>query len=177
MDKAYRFATAANRALQRFELVLGGLFLTLLLGLMLFNAIARYLFDYPVIWSDEMNNFLFVWMAYLSCAYIMGNDGHIRVTALTNFLPDRVKFYVKTVMNAIMLVTFAVILPPLFQLLGKVTFSGLLRIPLKYVYFILPLSFGLMCLHIMINTLCETHDYIQQRKQKAQLPEGDNACN
>ncbi len=172
MEKIYRFATILNRVLQRFELMIGGLFLTLLLGLMLFNAIARYLFDYPVIWSDEMNNFLFIWMAYLSCAFIMGNDGHIRVTAFTNILPHTAKFYVSVATNSIMLVAFVSTIPSLIQLLDKVTFSGLMRIPLKYVYFILPLAFGLMCIHIVINMICGTHDFILQRKERTQLPKG-----
>ena len=40
--------------------------------------------------------------------------------------------------------------------MGRVTFSGLLRIPLKYVYAILPVSFGLMSFHVLNNIVNDT---------------------
>lgn len=48
--------------------------------------------------------------------------------------------------------------------MNMVTFSGLMRLPLKYVYFILPFSFSLMCLHIVNTMLQNTWKYIKARK-------------
>ena len=100
---------------------------------------------------------LFIWIGFLSCAYIMGEDKHMRVTAIVEQLPQRVRAVIRIVMDVIMIVVFLYDLPPFFKLMGKVTYSGLLRLPLKYIYAILPLSFSLMAIHIVnniVNELC-----------------------
>ena len=92
----------------------------------------------------------------MACAYIMGNDSHMSVTGLVGLLPRRSKYIVKTLMNVIMVVVLAVYVPGFFTLMKRVTFSGLLRIPLKYVYSILPISFVLMIVHIVNNIINDT---------------------
>lgn len=156
MESVRRITNAISRTLQRIEMFLGCTCLGLLLGLMLFNAAARYLFDFPVVWSDEMNGFFFVWMGFLSTAYVMGEDNHMRVTGLVEMLPRRVQYIIRTIMNVIMIAVFIYYIPGFIKLMGKVTFSGLLRIPLKYIYVIEPICFVLMIIHVINNIVNDT---------------------
>lgn len=156
METVRRVSNAISRVLQRIEMFIGCICLALMLGLMLTNAIARYLFDFPIVWSDELNNFFFVWLGFMACAYIMGNDSHMSVTGLVSLLPRRSKYVVKTLMNIIMVVVLVTYIPGFFTLMKRVTFSGLLRIPLKYVYAILPISFVLMSFHVINNIINDT---------------------
>ena len=156
MESVRRITNAISKLLQRIEMFVGCTCLALLLGLMLFNAAGRYLFDFPVVWSDEMNGFFFVWMGFLSTAYVMGEDNHMRVTGLVDMMPRRVKYVLRTIMNVIMIAVFAYYIPGFIKLMGRVTFSGLLRLPLKYVYSILPISFVLMIIHIINNIVNDT---------------------
>lgn len=156
MESIRRVTNAISRTLQKIEMFVGCTCLGLLLGLMLFNAAGRYLFDFPVVWSDEMNGFFFVWMGFLSTAYVMGEDNHMRVTGLVEMLPRRTQYILRTIMNVIMICVFAYYIPGFFKLMGRVTFSGLLRIPLKYVYSILPISFVLLIVHVINNIVNDT---------------------
>ena len=156
MESVRRITSAISKLLQRIEMFVGCTCLALLLGLMLFNAAGRYLFDFPVVWSDEMNGFFFVWMGFLSTAYVMGEDNHMRVTGLVDVMPRRVKYVLRTIMNVIMIAVFAYYIPGFIKLMGRVTFSGLLRLPLKYVYSILPICFVLMIIHIINNIVNDT---------------------
>ena len=156
MESVRRITNAISKLLQRIEMFVGCTCLALLLGLMLFNAAGRYLFDFPVVWSDEMNGFFFVWMGFLSTAYVMGEDNHMRVTGLVDMMPRRVKYVLRTIMNVIMIAVFAYYIPGFIKLIGRVTFSGLLRLPLKYVYSILPICFVLMIIHIINNIVNDT---------------------
>ena len=156
MESVRRITNAISKMLQRIEMFVGCTCLALLLGLMLFNAAGRYLFDFPVVWSDEMNGFFFVWMGFLSTAYVMGEDNHMRVTGLVDMMPRRVKYVLRTIMNVIMIAVFAYYIPGFIKLMGRVTFSGLLRLPLKYVYSILPICFVLMIIHIINNIVNDT---------------------
>ena len=151
-----KMTNTVSRTLQKIEMLLGCTCLGLLLGLMLFNAAGRYLFDFPVVWSDEMNGFFFVWMGFLSTAYVMGEDNHMRVTGLVEMLPRRVQYIIRTIMNVIMVIVFIYYIPGFIKLLGRVTFSGLLRIPLKYVYSILPICFVLLIIHVINNIVNDT---------------------
>lgn len=156
MESVRRVTNAISKTLQRIEIFIGCTCLAALLGLMLFNAAARYLFDFPVVWSDEMNGFFFVWMGFLSTAYVMGEDNHMRVTGLVEMLPRRVQYIIRTLMNVIMIAAFVYYIPGFIKLMGRVTFSGLLRIPLKYVYSILPISFVLLIIHVINNIVNDT---------------------
>ena len=156
MESVRRITNAISKLLQRIEMFVGCTCLALLLGLMLFNAAGRYLFDFPVVWSDEMNGFFFVWMGFLSTAYVMGEDNHMRVTGLVDMMPRRVQYILRTIMNVIMIAVFAYYIPGFLKLMGRVTFSGLLRLPLKYVYSILPISFVLLIIHIVNNIVNDT---------------------
>ena len=156
MESVRRITNAISKLLQRIEMFVGCTCLALLLGMMLFNAAGRYLFDFPVVWSDEMNGFFFVWMGFLSTAYVMGEDNHMRVTGLVDMMPRRVKYVLRTIMNVIMIAVFAYYIPGFIKLMGRVTFSGLLRLPLKYVYSILPICFVLMIIHIINNIVNDT---------------------
>lgn len=156
MESVRRITNAISKTLQKIEMLLGCTFLALLLGLMLFNAAGRYLFDFPVVWSDEMNGFFFVWMGFLSTAYVMGEDNHMRVTGLVEMLPRRVQYVLRTIMNVIMIIVFIYYIPGFIKLMGRVTFSGLMRLPLKYVYSILPISFVLLIIHVINNIVNDT---------------------
>lgn len=164
MESVRRITNAISRTLQRIEMFIGCTCLASLLGLMLFNAAARYLFDFPVVWSDEMNGFFFVWMGFLSTAYVMGEDNHMRVTGLVEMLPRRVQYVIRTIMNVIMIAVFIYYIPGFIKLMGRVTFSGLLRIPLKYVYSILPISFVLLIVHVVNNIVNDTCKEISARR-------------
>lgn len=164
MSKLCNIFAKVSTTFQKIELLIGTFALFSLLTIMLLNAGGRYLFKLPILWADEVNNYLFVWFGFLGCAYIMGNDEHMRVTAITDMLPKTFKFVMSQVMNLIMLFMFAVYVKATIGLLEKVTYSGLLRIPLKLVYFILPLSFALMCFHIINNMLQGINKYRLERK-------------
>jgi len=76
---------------------------------MIVNVVSRYVLFKPIAWADELCNYLFIWMSFLASAYVMGNDGHVRVTALESRLPQKVRNIVHFSMNVIMLVMFAAV--------------------------------------------------------------------
>ena len=145
-----------NRILQRIEMFTGATCLFALFALMITNAFGRYVLNMPILWSDELNNYLFVWAGFLGAAYIVGNDGHIRVTAIFDILAPKGRFFVMQISNIIFLFMCAIFMEPCYRLLKAVTFSGIMRIPLEYIYVILPVSFGFMGLHTVNNILQNT---------------------
>ena len=88
------------------------------------------------------------------------------VTGLVGMLPRRARYVIKTCMNVVMIVVLLCYIPGFITLMGRVTLSGLLRLPLKYVYSILPISFGLMSFHVLNNIVNDTCEEMAARGKK-----------
>ncbi len=142
-----------NRVLQSMEAVVGMTCLFVMFSVMIVNIISRYLLYKPIPWSDELCNYLFIWMSFLASAYVMGNDGHVRVTAIQSRLPQKLGNLVHLVLDVIMLVMLALYIGPSFRMLSKLRLSNMMRVPLGFVYAIMPICFILMCIHILINII------------------------
>lgn len=57
-------------------------------GLMLgWEVAARYLFNAPTIWAEELSRLLLVWGTFMGAAYLVHRRAHIRITILTDRLP------------------------------------------------------------------------------------------
>jgi TRAP-type C4-dicarboxylate transport system permease small subunit len=155
-----------NKILQKFELFLGTTCFIVLFSLMIANCFGRYVLERPILWAEELNNYLFVWFGFLGAAYVMSNDRHIKVTAILDMLPPLGRYIIVQICNLIFITMCIIFMEPLYRLLRVVPFSGLLRIPLIYVYSILPLSFGLMAFHIVNNIVQDTLRLLIERKKQ-----------
>ncbi len=54
------------------------------------GVVSRYVFNSPLMWTDELANFLFLWLAMLGAVVAFRRDGHMRLTTFINSLsPER----------------------------------------------------------------------------------------
>ena len=58
------------------------------------GVIARYVFNHPLVWSDELASILFLWLAMLGAVIAFRRDEHMRMTAAVGSLsaPTRATF-------------------------------------------------------------------------------------
>ncbi|MDD5008809.1 MAG: TRAP transporter small permease [Syntrophorhabdaceae bacterium] len=74
-----------------FAAVIGGVFtgiMTLIVG---YAVIARYIFNRPIGWSEEISVYLMVWAVFLGAAYTLKEDAHIGVDILISKAPARIR--------------------------------------------------------------------------------------
>jgi tripartite ATP-independent transporter DctM subunit len=50
------------------------------------GVVSRYVFDSPLIWTDELGDFLFLWLAMLGTVVALRADGHMRLSTLVNWV-------------------------------------------------------------------------------------------
>ena len=55
---------------------------------LLAGVIARYVFNRPLIWSDELASMLFLWLSMLGAVVALRREEHMRMTALVRSLPQ-----------------------------------------------------------------------------------------
>jgi len=81
-----------NAALERIDRIgvlcsrlAGWLFFAI--GLMItYEVVARYVFNAPTIWAEEMSRFFQVWAVYLGAAYVLRHRYLIRITLVTDHI-------------------------------------------------------------------------------------------
>ncbi len=50
------------------------------------GVVSRYVFNSPIIWTDELANFLFLWLSMLGAVVALRADGHMRLTTLVTWV-------------------------------------------------------------------------------------------
>jgi len=59
------------------------------IGVMItYEVVARYLFNAPTIWAEEMSRFFQLWAVYIAAAYVLRHRQLIRITMLIDRLGD-----------------------------------------------------------------------------------------
>jgi TRAP-type C4-dicarboxylate transport system permease small subunit len=136
------------------EEAISAFLLAVLTVLLFIQIIARYFFGTGVDWSEELSRYFFVWSTYFGCAVAAKGDKHIRVTAQLMFLSERQKAWLISVSD-ILWVAFCVLLFVFgFRYVASMfeyPFSSpSMKFNLAWVYAIVPLSYALMCVHVVV---------------------------
>jgi tripartite ATP-independent transporter DctM subunit len=80
-------ATVLDSWLGGFVELLAATLVTLEIAILFGGVVARYVFNHPLIWSDELASILFLWLAMLGAVVALRRDEHMRMTAATGSLP------------------------------------------------------------------------------------------
>ncbi len=51
------------------------------------GVVARYVFERPLVWSEELSSLLFLWLSILGAVLALRHDGHMRMTSLAKMAP------------------------------------------------------------------------------------------
>lgn len=142
-----------GKTLQRIERAFGAACLGLMFAIICFNVLLRYVFFEPLYWAEEVSNWLFVWIGFLSCAYAVGDDSHIRVTLLVDLLPQACKRWLDLALDALMIFVFGAFILPAWRALFTLHISTGLHVHEGYAYAIVPLTMVLCCIHLVIKVV------------------------
>jgi TRAP-type C4-dicarboxylate transport system permease small subunit len=112
------------------------------------NVVGRYFFHAPLRWSDEVAQFLFLWLSYLGALAALMGGRHYSFPNLIDLLPAKLRVAAKTASDLIVLAMLAVLVwcgARLVDLLHHQR-SPAIDLPVYYVYAALPLVSFLMAL-------------------------------
>lgn len=135
------------RFIKSAEIGIGSFCLFAMFGILCVNILMRYAFNAALPWAEEVSNYLFVWAGFLSCAYLLGLDEHLRVDFLVNRFSPSVQAVIKLFNDIILLIFFVSMVLPSIRLLGQLRTTPSLRIPEAIPYAILPILMLLCLVH------------------------------
>jgi TRAP-type C4-dicarboxylate transport system permease small subunit len=114
-----------------------------------YEVVARYFFNAPTIWAAEISQLCLIWGSLLSMAWVLTERRHIRVTAVTDLLPDKVRAWLEVISTLVVAGFSAVVLWhgfAIFQhsLMRGRTSGTMLDMPMWIVEASVPLGFALL---------------------------------
>ncbi|WP_203258504.1 TRAP transporter small permease [Hyunsoonleella ulvae] len=127
---------------------------TLLVFDVLFQVFSRYVLKASFSWTEELARFSLIWMSILGAAYLNAKREHLSMDFLYRKFSDKTKKKV-SILIEVFIFLFALIvmviggLNLVYTTLHLGQLSGTLRIPLGYIYAILPFS-GLLIMWFSI---------------------------
>ena len=118
-------------------------------GILFAGVVSRYVFDSPLMWTDELANFLFLWLAMLGAVVAFRRDGHMRLTTFVNSLSPERGRWLGTVGALIVIVFVLEILVPAAQYLQIQQSTMLITVPISDGYRVLAILVGSTLLAII----------------------------
>lgn len=100
-----RISAAIDGLVDRVAIVL----FVVIFAAVLAQIVMRYMFDDPLIWSEELSRYLFIWIALLGWTLASRNHTHITVRLFVDMLPRRVRPLAEAA-NAFLVLAFAGVL-------------------------------------------------------------------
>jgi tripartite ATP-independent transporter DctM subunit len=117
------------------------------------GVISRYVFDRPLVWSDELASTLFLWLAMLGAVIAFHRDEHMRMTACVGMLPGPARAMLDSLATGASLAFLLLIVWPAFQYAGDelpITTSAL-QITDAWRAAALPAGIGLMIVFALLR--------------------------
>jgi TRAP-type C4-dicarboxylate transport system permease small subunit len=137
------------------EQAVAALFLFVILATMGAQVFARYVFDSPIPWSEEVARLCLIWMTFIAAAFVMAQGGHITVDLLSPRLSVRGQVRLECLSHVIVAGSCLLLLFGGIRFVwhvGKVG-SPSLEIPMSWWYSAVSVGLLLMAIHSIVNLL------------------------
>lgn len=151
---ALRFFHALIRRLGLLEAAVGILLLAGVIALVFSQVVARYLFDQPQAWIEELCTYMFIWIVFLGASAAMKLDRHIRVASFEEHVTDRVKIYLRILGAAVTITALTIVAYHARKFVGVEMRSTSVALPVdvpRAFFFSVPLIWA--CVSISISAL------------------------
>ena len=137
------------------EIVAAQIILVAFLALSTLQVASRYVFDAPLVWTEELSANLLIWMTFLGATAIVRSDSHVRVEFVEEFFGSRVAAWLFGVFDVAIILFLIGLAIGGWQLMSQLEFekTPALRIPIAWVVAIVPLCSVVMIGYAIANVV------------------------
>jgi len=120
---------------------------------LLAGIISRYVFQSPIVWTDELASMLFLWLAMLGSVIALQRAEHMRMTAIVAMVSPRTRAFLDVVAIAAPLAFLLLILHPAYEFAVDEAYvtTPALEISNAWRAAALPVGIGLMALTALLR--------------------------
>jgi TRAP-type C4-dicarboxylate transport system permease small subunit len=125
-----------------------------LVAVVFYQVVARYIFNDPPSWTEELARYCQVWIILLTSSICIRKGSHLAVDYMGHKLRGRLKRKINIVMST--LIALYVLVVTVFgwklMVVGQYQLSPALQVKMSFVYVVFPLSGVLMLMEAIIKT-------------------------
>ncbi|MGP8289264.1 TRAP transporter small permease [Vreelandella zhanjiangensis] len=128
--------------------------MAVLIGVITLQIVSRVLFT-AVGWTEEVARFLLIWVTFLAGTLAFQRGHHIAVTFAVDALPTRLR-QVARILAVVAVIAFMITLVVIgYRYMQVQSFqkSASLRVPMSYVYAVMPISAAIMAWYALVDLL------------------------
>jgi tripartite ATP-independent transporter DctM subunit len=122
--------------------VVGAMLVLAEVSILFAGVVSRYLLDSPLFWTDELANFLFLWLSMLGMVVALRRDGHMRLTTLANWVPPHIARWFAAVASLVVIAFVLEILLPAAEYLDQQHFVELISLQISDGYRVVAILVG-----------------------------------
>lgn len=129
--------------------------LAAMIGLIMFQILGRYVFNYSISWSEEAAIFVQIWIVMLGAGLAMRNRHHIGIDLFVSRLPPVARSLLKSASFLLSAWFLLLLVVGSFSLisLGMIIKSTALQLPMAIPYAALPIGMSYLLLEFALATL------------------------
>ena len=130
------------------------LFLSTMVLLIFIQIISRTLFGLSFVWTEEVARFLMIWVVFLGAGIAFQYGAHISIESLFIRLPVKKQKIIQVIITLLVIIFLLVLFMVGYQIsmLMMIQKSPALRIPMGYIYAVIPLSAILQIFNVISIT-------------------------
>lgn len=153
-EQSHRKQREANlkNTLKNFDGVIAGAMMIVTIVLVIVNVFTRKLFNYIIIWSEEIATSCFVYSVFIGAAYAYRKHQHVGVDLLVERLPAGVRRIVHLITSALLVIIngYITMLSVQFIQSSWIKRMPITKLPSSVVSTALVIGFGLMTLYSLV---------------------------
>ncbi len=140
------------------------------MGIILFlQIIMRFVFSSPLAWAEEAARYLQIWITFLGIGYGIRRGSHISMDLLRNRMSPKVKYFVAVFCHLACIYAFYILFQSsLVFLNGQNVLSTAMKIPMKIVYVVIPISAVIYIIYTVADIIELTKNEFS-KKQKVEV--------
>ncbi len=116
--------------------------MVILLCLLAWQVVTRWLLNDPSLWSEELARVLFMYMSLIGCATAIKHSSHVKITFFSDKLPEKIKLLLILSLELAVLGSILVIIYLGYQHVQRTAFFELITLGIssKWMNYSLPLG-------------------------------------
>lgn len=143
------FWCKVGKEIVNLDLYLSCIILAFLIGLTFVGVFARYAFNAPIIWQEEVQLACFLWISFLGGCTAFRKGSHVAIELIVDRLPQKLRMAAEILISIIVVALLCFLMKNGFVYLSLLVSASrqtaILKIPYSYIYGIMPWACLLMC--------------------------------
>lgn len=133
-----------------FEELVAGIFMVVMSVTTFANVVARYFFNSPIQWAEELARYSFIWVVFLGAVVCTKRKRHITIDVLVTLIPARAAAWIHVIADLCTLGIAVVIAFYGWKLTQAATqITATLKVPHSVIYIVVPVSAALVFVHTL----------------------------